>query len=373
LRQKVARFDLAYFYDSVFSDPDRHREFSTEDDLVQLDDQQLIVGCRNIGVLSDVGFRLLNHIRDMRNWASAAHPNQVELSGLQLVGWLDTCVREVLAREPTAPAIEAKQLLHNVRTQVLQAPDVPPIEASLDDLPPEIISSLLRAVAGMFADPGLAADAKNNLRLIAPAIWQRSPEQARRDVGLKYSRHASNADIQRRDAVRDFLTAVGGLAYLATDALALEMTERVQSLESAHLGTNNFYHEPTPARALAAVVPESGAIPDAVRTDYVRVVTLAHIGNSWGFSWGADVQYDKLIARFRDREIQQFARLLLDDTIAYRLQNSSPAGRFVEMARRLRAQNIGSLHAAGAGYDPRRNAAAVAAAWESDEVPGDSA
>jgi hypothetical protein len=92
LRAKVARFDLTYFYDSLLTDPDRRREFDSDDDLVQLDDQQLISGCRNIGILSDIGFRHLNYIRDMRNWASAAHPNQAELTGLQLIGWLDTCV-----------------------------------------------------------------------------------------------------------------------------------------------------------------------------------------------------------------------------------------------------------------------------------------
>jgi hypothetical protein len=336
LRAKVARFDLAYFYDSLFADPDRRREFATEEDLVQLDDQQLISGCKNIGVLSDLGFRHLNYIRDMRNWASAAHPNQAELSGLQLVGWLDTCIREVLGREPSAPAIEVKQLLHNVRTQVLAAADVVPVAARLPALPPEIVSSLLRAIAGMFSDPDMAVGAKNNIRLIAPVVWQHAPEQARRDVGLKYSRFATNLDVQRRDAVHEFLTVVGGLAYLAPDALALEITERVQALENAHFGFSNFHNEPVPARALAATIPENGAIPDVVRADYVRVLTLAHIGNPYGVSWSADTQYRRLIAIFQEPEIKQFARLVQDATVSSRLQYGDPAARFRELAGELR-------------------------------------
>jgi hypothetical protein len=336
LRMKVLRFDLAFFYDSVFADPDRRREFDTEEDLLQLDDQQLITGCRDIGILSDIGFKLLNHIRDMRNWASAAHPNQAELSGLQLAGWLDTCVREVLAREPSEPAIEAKQLLHNIRNQVLRAGDVTPIRARLGALPAEIVSSLLRALTGIFADPAITADTKNNIRLIAPAVWERAPEQARRDVGLKYSRHAANADVQRRDGVRDFLTVVDGMAYLPPDALALQIAERTQALENAHFGMNNFYNEPVPARALAAAVPQNGAIPDGVRSAYVRTLTLAHIGTPYGFSWAGDVQYRQLISRFGEPEIQEFARLVGDDAVAYRLQYTNPAQRFTAMATELR-------------------------------------
>lgn len=299
--------------------------------------KHLINGCRNIGVLSDIGYRHLNYIRDMRNWASAAHPNQVELSGLQLVGWLDTCVREVLGREPSAPAIEVKRLLENVRTQVFAPADVAPISARMPDLPPQIVSSLLRAIAGMFADPGMAASVKNNIRLIAPAVWEHAPDQARHDVGLKYSRFAANADIQRRDAVRQFLTIVNGLTLLTPDALALEITERVQALENAHLGFNNVHNEPVPARAVASSIPESGAVPDAARPDYVRVVTLAHIGNPYGVSWAAELHYQRLIARFGELEIRQFARLVQDATVAARLRHGTPAARFRAMAGELRA------------------------------------
>ena len=338
LRQKVVRFDLEYFYDSVFTDPDRRKDFQKDEDLVQLDDWQLIKGCRNIGILSDIGYRHLDYIRDMRNWASAAHPNQVALTGLQLVGWLETCVREVLAKEPSAPAIQVQQLLHNVRTQVLSAADVPLIAGRITDLPPEITSSLLRAIAGMFADPAMAAGAKNNIRLIAPPVWAHAPEQARHEVGLKFSRYAANADIQRRDALRELLTLVGGLAYLPPDARALEITERVQAVETAHLGFNNFYSEPVPAKALASLIPDTGAIPDVVRPDYVRVLTLAHIGNPYGVSWEADTYYEQLIARFGDREIRHFVRLVEDPTVISRLAHTRPAERFLRTAAELRAR-----------------------------------
>ena len=100
LRHKVARFDLSYFFDSVVSDPSERASLRTEADLDQLEDWKLIRGCHKTGIISDIGFRHLDYIRDVRNHASAAHPNQNEITGLQLIGWLETCIVEVLAKEP---------------------------------------------------------------------------------------------------------------------------------------------------------------------------------------------------------------------------------------------------------------------------------
>ena len=111
LRYKVIRFDLEYFYDSVVTDSDRRSKFKSEEDLKKLDDWELIRGCRETGILSDIGFKHLDYIRDMRNFASAAHPNHNQLTGLQIVSWLETCIIEVLAREPSRLVLEIKKEL----------------------------------------------------------------------------------------------------------------------------------------------------------------------------------------------------------------------------------------------------------------------
>jgi hypothetical protein len=181
----------------------------------------------------------------------------------------------------------------------------------------------------------MAAAAKANIGLIAPAVWQRVSEAVRHDIGISYSRFAANADVQRRDAAHDFLRCVGGLAYLPGDARAIKIDERVRTLESAHLGMNNFYNEPAPARALASYVPQTGAIPDSVRPAYVRVLTLARIGNPYGVSHAAEPYYDQLIELFGEAEIQEFVRLVGDRDVSSRLQNRDPARRFATMAGRL--------------------------------------
>ena len=328
LRLKVARFDLDYFYDSVITDPDRRKKVQTAEDLTDLDDWELIRGCHLTGVLSEIGFRHLDYVRGMRNWASAAHPNQNELTGLQLVAWLETCVKEVIAKEPEGPVIHVKTLLHNVRTKVLTAADCKPIISNIEMLPPDLAVSLIRTLFGMYTDPKMAATAKNNIKLLSPAVWKQAPEAARYEVGLKYQTFASNADIPRRDAAKEFLDGVGGLSYLPPTQFAVELDEQVRNLYHAHLGWDNFYNEPPYARTLVRYVPATGVIPDSARSIYVKTVMMARIGKGSGIARSALPYYEELLNRFQDSEIREVPLLLRDTEFTSRLQFDSCAVQY---------------------------------------------
>ena len=89
LRKRVIRYDLEYFFDLAVTNPDKRKKLSTEEDLARLDDNELIRGASEMELISELGFKHLDYIRYMRNWASAAHPNQNQITGLQLNNWGD--------------------------------------------------------------------------------------------------------------------------------------------------------------------------------------------------------------------------------------------------------------------------------------------
>ena len=123
LRDKVTRFDLDYFYDNIITDTKRRTKFKTEDDLKGLADWELIQGCRDTGIVTEIGCKHLDYIREMRNFASAAHPNHTNITGFQLLTWMETCIIEVLSKEPSAPALEVRRLLQNIRSETLGSSD----------------------------------------------------------------------------------------------------------------------------------------------------------------------------------------------------------------------------------------------------------
>jgi hypothetical protein len=184
LRAKVLQFDLDYFFDMAIKDPTERQKFRDDSHLAVIPDSKLIDGCRDTGIISALAKRHMDYIRDMRNHASAAHPNQNEIRGIQLSGWLQTCLEEVIVREPEAPAIEAKRLLHNIREATLDAATAAPVCAAMTGLPPSLAATLLRSVFGMYTDVKLAATVRLNIRFIAKHLWATASDDVKQEIGL---------------------------------------------------------------------------------------------------------------------------------------------------------------------------------------------
>lgn len=319
LRRKVARFDLEYFYDSVITDTNRRAKLRDEADLNKIEEWELIRGCHLTGILSDIGYKHLDYIRDMRNWASAAHPNQNDLTGFQLIAWLETCIKEVIAKEPEGPVIEVKRFLNGIRTTALSAQDAQHINAGIEYLPPDLGTSLLRTLFGMYTAVNSAVHVKSNVKLVASKAWNIAPEEIRYECGFKYATFASNGEVDRKSAANEFLSVVGGLPYLPSDTLALEMSEKITNLYEAHTGFNNFHNEPAHARALASYVSSAGVVPSSVRKPYVKTLVMARIGNGYGLSAMAVPYYDQLIQKFGEPELREVGLLLVDREFASRV------------------------------------------------------
>jgi hypothetical protein len=340
LRQKVARFDLNYFYDSVITDPDRRAKFKDEGDLEGVEDSKLIRGCRETGIIDEVGFKHLDFIRDMRNHASTAHPNHNEITGLQLAAWLQTCVREVLGKEPKGAAFEVRRLLKSLREESLSKADLPHIAAAVESLPEELSRSLMRAAFGMYTDIRLSTRTRANIRLVAREIWRSCGEEARHEAGLKHVTLSANGEASRAKLAREFLEQVGGLVYLPTDTLSLEISRALDALLAAHRGVNNFYNEPTPARILQSLVPPNGNVPAAVTRRYVEALTLCAIGNGYGVSWTAEPVYEDLIGRWQDDYAFVFASITREAEVESRLRHTSCAINYQKIARELEGRVV---------------------------------
>ena len=339
LREKVIRFDLEYFYDSTIGNSDKRKKFKTEDDLQKLNDSELVTGCLKTGIITDIGYRHLDYIRDMRNFASAAHPNHNELTGLNLVDWLQTCIIQVLAKEPAGPVLEIKKLLHSIRNETLTEKDSTPIISNVQQLPQDLVHSLLRTIFGMYTDEKVGVSVRNNINLFAEAVWTQSDESAKNDIGLNYASFSANAEIKRKELAKTFLEIVAGLSYLTEDIRAIEMKDSLDTLLTAHYNHNNFYTEEPHARILLKYVSQTGLIPKAIRSYYVKVLLICKLGNRYGVSFTAEPYYNTMITRFQDDEIKEFLGLLNDTELISIFQISEMANNFKQIANLLLENN----------------------------------
>ena len=135
LRLRISNGYLDYFFDISIND-DNRKNYKTGDDLIKLTDATLIEGAYKIGLISEMGYHHLDYIRYMRNWTSAAHPNENELTGLNLINWMEICIKEVITLPTSNNLIRVKELLNNIRSGVIDEEQAEVIATFFTELDP---------------------------------------------------------------------------------------------------------------------------------------------------------------------------------------------------------------------------------------------
>ena len=104
------------FYDAAVGGNNRYL-YKDESDLDGLKDSVLLDTCRKLELISDIVYRKLDHILTMRNEVAASHPNVESIGGFELLGWLQTCVKDVLQDKPSDSAIRIRALVDNLKSR----------------------------------------------------------------------------------------------------------------------------------------------------------------------------------------------------------------------------------------------------------------
>lgn len=319
LRRRVSQYDISYFFDNAVS-PEKRKKLNDVDDLVKIDDSELIHGAKEIELISDLGFRHLDYIRYMRNWASAAHPNQNELTGLQLISWLETCIKEVITLPLSNVVVGIKRLLTNVKSNSISENEAKEIAAFFINLTQEQVNNLASGFFGIYTRSDTTVQTKDNIHRLLPLLWGRVDETTRQQFGIKYGKFIANNDQQEAVLARQFLDLVSGQHYIPNGLRAAEIVTAIENLLNAHRSLNNFYNEPTFARQLQRLVGTEGNIPHEVERTYVFALIEVFLTNGNGVAWNAESVYLSLLGQFSTVQATQALLSFTDDTISSRLQ-----------------------------------------------------
>ena len=91
--------------------------YRNEEDLASIKDSVLLDTSRKLELISDTTYKNLRHILDMRNDIGISHSNNYAINAFELLGWLKTCVSEVLNDNPTEAALRVQAFVKNLRTK----------------------------------------------------------------------------------------------------------------------------------------------------------------------------------------------------------------------------------------------------------------
>lgn len=297
LRKRIIRYDLEYFFDLAVTNPDKRKKLSTEEDLARLDDNELIRGASEMELISELGFKHLDYIRYMRNWASAAHPNQNQITGLQLIAWFETCIKEVITLPETNTTAQIKTLLSNMKAHALDTAGAKQVSGFFVELTSDQSNNLMAGFFGIYTNESSLPLARDNVKLLAPFLWPFVGEPMRRNLGVKYGQFTANNDATKAKWAREFLDGVGAASYIPDSIRAAEIGTALEELLSAHRGFNNFHIEPSFARRLQSLVGEKGLVPSAIAGRYTEGLVEVYLTNGHGVAWSAEPTYQALLAK----------------------------------------------------------------------------
>lgn len=339
LRKRVVQYDLDYFYDNAVGG-EKRSNLKNEADLIKLDDSELIHGAKEIGLISDLGYRHLDFIKYMRNWASAAHPNQNEISGLQLVAWFETCFREVISLPLSTMAVKIKQLLGSIKAGGLSKQEAEEIGVSFTNLNPDQIQNFAAGLFGIYTNALTDTTTKQNVAYLLPLIWSQVEEDTRQTFGLKFAQFTANNYLSEKRAAREFLQIVAAESYIPDELRIVEVENTINDLLVAHNGMNNFYTEVTFAKQLRRAIGENPKVPKGLDKKYIYALVTVFITNGHGVASGAEPIYLELLEKLTPLQAAFAITSFIDGEIYSKFQFSLCEKKFRQMLSILKPKII---------------------------------
>jgi len=301
LRKKALLYGLDIFFDAAVGESKTRDFYKTEDDLPALKDATLLDTCRKLELISDTTYKKLKHILDMRNDIGISHPTDYSIRAFELLGWLQTCVQDVLNDQPTEAAIQVQVFIANLKgyTTPLDSQNKTAIERGFKELPSHLCGNLLRTVFGIYVDPGTDQGVRKNIAALAPALWETCLDGPRYQLGTVLEGYRNNLRAERYSLGEQFFTLVSGNPYRSSSERLLIVDALITELLDKHNGWDNFHHEAPVAANLCSYIHDQISILDNLAERLFKTVLLCRIGRGVSYHNGVSPRgkpyYDNIL------------------------------------------------------------------------------
>lgn len=308
LREKVVVYGLDMFFDAAVGGSKREF-YNSEEDLSGLKDNTLVNTCRKLELISDIVYTKLNHILTMRNDIGASHPNSYSINAYELLGWLQTCVQDILNDKPSASAIQIKSFIENLKKSpdVLDAATITSMEKPLSDLSLQNTDNLLNSIFGIYSSLSTGNIVRKNIALFAPHIWAKSSDDVKYKLGVTIDGYKNNLHNDKHALGVEFFTFCGGNRYQSLDSRIISLDGHVDELLQARYSWDNFYNEPPHMRKILSYFETEADIPVERVNKIIKAVLICRVGKGIPYNTGVSPAgrplYDQFFGMLGDQNI----------------------------------------------------------------------
>ncbi|MFT6240910.1 MAG: hypothetical protein ACJAQT_003003 [Akkermansiaceae bacterium] len=327
LRKKTEIYGIDLFFDAAVGGKNR-AAYKDESNLDGIKDIVLLDTCLKLELISEVVYRKLDHILTMRNEVAASHPNVESIGGFELLGWLQTCVKDVLQDRPSDSAIRIRSLTTNIkeRTTIVDDATRDQFAGELKNLSLPHVHNLLITFFGIFASPDTDQILRKNISIFAPFLWSHSEDRLKYRVGSMIDGYRTNLDEARLKRGQEFLAVVEGRAFESLPARIVVLQNFATQLSDAHNGRDNFYNEPPIMSGILSYCTKSTDIPKDLLPTLIPVVLSCRLGRGLSYNDGVSPSgrplYDQFLGLLDDEGIVPSLITLCSPNMSSKLTNS---------------------------------------------------
>jgi len=328
LRKKAITYGIDIFFDSAVGGGKNREFYKTEDDLGSLKDAVLLDTCRKLELISDTTYKKLRHILDMRNDIGISHPTNYTINAFELLGWLQTCIQDVLNDCPTEAALQVQAFIKNLKSHAapIDAATQRTIESKISELPSHHVASILRTTFGIYVSPETDPQVRKNISVIAPAIWGNCIDEPKYKLGIILEGYNTNLHRDKYELGGQFFQVVGGNPFRSPGERAVIVDTLLDQLLEKHNGWDNFHHEAPVADSVASCIQEQNDILPNNAEKLVKVIMMCRIGRGVTYCSGVSPRgkdyYDYILSKLGDKYASHAMAILTHYEIQRKLGGS---------------------------------------------------
>ncbi|HEM2905648.1 TPA: hypothetical protein ACHVAL_001167, partial [Streptococcus suis] len=320
--QKIIRYGVEIFFNSAVSESDKEL-YKSEEDLPHLKDRVVLDHCKKLGLISQALYLRLTHILDMRNHVGASHPNDDQIRTSELLGWLQTCIDDVISEKVNTHAITVKSIIDNTKSResFFSQIDKEQFENSIKELSPQFIANLTDTLFGIFVSEnykGKQFILENFLSLLIIS-WKYTTDTFRYSLGERLDVFRGQLNEYKINQAELFFEKVNGKRYYSTDHKIIQLSVKCEQLKNAHYNWDNYANETPIAREVLHLAPTPSDVPEMRKDLLIETFLLCRIGKNVsyqkGVSPGGRLYYDKFFQKFDEDAIRRMIILLSSDNI----------------------------------------------------------
>lgn len=330
--QKIIHYGVEIFFNSAVSESDRGL-FKTEEDLPHLKDRVVLDHCKKLGLISQALFLRLSHILDMRNHVGASHPNDDQIRTAELLGWLQTCVDDVISEKINKHAIIVKSLIDNTKSREtpFSQVDIEQFELSIKELSSQFIANLTSTLFGVFVSKNYEGKqiVLENFLSLALISWKYTQDSSRYSLGERLDVFRSQFDEYKIKQSELFFEKVNGKKYYSTDHKSIQLSVKCEQLRNAHFNWDNYANETPIAREILELSPSPSDVPEIRKDVLVEAFLICRIGKNVsyqnGVSPGGRIYYDRFFQNSDEDIVRRMLTVLSSGSINLygKIQNSN--------------------------------------------------